>query len=416
MKKCLLFVIALTFVLSLFAGCSKAEDNSVADSGAQAVSDSVVFCDGYSVENESENGDEVSYYGLIGYDKLAKDTGLKISAVNFFEDQQQLKILAGDSDVDIYFISSSLAGILKKQEIYTVIESEKITKFNSECFDYLDEFTKTESGETVLMPVYLSVSGLAYPEAAAEEAGFDRSDILYYDDMMELVKGYKGERNAYSAGDSFFADMELQYENFYCDFANGKLDYMTDEYKKLYKTLEGWQRYGQSPAPPHFVNPFSAKERANVNKPENVLLIDTTYRYMIETVNDFSGWRAAPMPRMSDKVTANFVNANFAYINPFSKNKEAAVKALEALADNFYDLEGIYPYSILKKDKSVYPQSFRTDTQLFDDFYDIAKDGFMPKLRLFTAHNDIEEYQNGRATLDEAVEMYQREVNIWLNE
>lgn len=86
------------------------------------------------------------------------------------------------------------------------------------------------------------------------------------------------------------------------------------------------------------------------------------------------------------------------------------------MADDYFNLQGVYPYSIIRSEISEYPNKYKPESELFNDYYNIAKNGFINDYSLFTAHNDIDDYQNGTITLDEAVEMYQREVDIWLNE
>lgn len=203
MKKLLVIGIVFIMALNLLAGCAENGDSEVVDVSK------VVFCDPYG-GGDKDNG----YYGIIDYSGLERSSGLKISAVNFLDDQQRLKLLAGDTDADIYIISPDLARLLKEKGIYSLIESEKIKQFNSGCFDYLNDYTMTDSGETYLMPVFLNVCEIAYPKSAAEEAGFDNSNLLYYDDMMDIVKNYPGERIAFSSNTSFFSHMELQYEHF----------------------------------------------------------------------------------------------------------------------------------------------------------------------------------------------------------
>ena len=89
---------------------------------------------------------------------------------------------------------------------------------------------------------------------------------------------------------------------------------------------------------------------------------------------------------------------------------------LEELAANYFDYLGVYKCTYLFEDESCYPENYLPESQLFADIYNICKNGYISAYQVNTVHGDIEEYQNGKITLDKAIEMYQREVDIWLNE
>lgn len=335
--------------------------------------------------------------------------------------------MAGDTDVDIYILGYSTVQKLIEKGIYTPIDSDVIREFNDGCFDYINGYTYTDSGELVL-PIFANFPAIVYPQDAADELGFTKDDLKYYDNFIEVVRSnYGGQRIAFTTGSILFNEMAFQYDNYYCDFANKQFNYMTDEYKKIYSTLNGWQRYGNpfsgdvSTVSPYFLNKVINAEL--LTDQNNVLLFNTYLSnayddivgYMSER-NDVSGWRATPIPRISEKVTGNRAMVTFAFVNPYSERKDEAVKVLEAVADNYFKCLSGSQYSLIRKDLTEYPDSYYPDSELFNDFYEIAKNGAVYQTGLGGTHNDIEEYQNGRATLDEAIAMYQREVEIWLNE
>ena len=129
---------------------------------------------------------------------------------------------------------------------------------------------------------------------------------------------------------------------------------------------------------------------------------------------DLNEWCVMPIPRISEKVDANYVNPTYAIINPFSKHKDEALKFLEYISSDYFNTQS--SYSFIVEDKSVYPERYMTDSDIFSDVHSIYENGFLQTHFLSSTRNDIDEYQNGRITLDEAIAMYQREVEIWLNE
>lgn len=402
------------------------------DSNTQTISSAYTVREKGTVENALIINDPYKYEwsenGVFNYNTLSSQSGIKCKPRNNQDDNVLLKIMAGDTDVDIYILGYSTVQKLIEKGIYTPIDSDVIRGFNEGCFDYINDCTYTDSGEPVIMPIFANFPAIVYPQAAADELGFTKDDLLYYDDFIEVVKNnYGGQRNAFTAGSLLFSEMEFQYDNYYCDFANKQADYVTDEYKKLYSTLEGWQRYGDpfsgevSTVPHYFLNKVTNAEL--LTDQNNVLLFNTylssvygdVMGYMSER-NDVSGWRASPIPRISEKVTGNRATVTFAFINPYSERKDDAIKVLETIAENYYKCISNSQYSMIREDTAEYPDRYYPDSELFNDFYEIAKNGAVYQTGLGGTHNDIEEYQNGRATLDEAIAMYQREVEIWLNE
>lgn len=365
--------------------------------------------------------------GVFNYSTLSSLSGIKCKAKNNIDDNVLLKIMAGDTDVDIYLLNYETVRKLVDKGIYLPIDSDIINTFNEGCFDYVYNCSYTDEGEMILMPVSADYPAIIYPQAAVDELGFTEDDLLYYDSFIEVVENnFGGKRKAFTTGSMLFYELEFQYNTYYCDFDAKRADYMTDEYKKLYSTLDGWQRYGDPTGnipivPPYFVNKVMNLEL--LKDRSNVLLFNSYFSSAYDDVidrtngqNDVSGWRAAPIPRITDKVTSNRAMVYFAYVNPYSTRKDEALKVLETIAENYYKCIASSRYPLIRKDISEYPERYHPDSELFKDFYDIAQNGAVFRIGSGGFHNDIEEYQNGRATLEEAIAMYQREVEIWLNE
>lgn len=407
----------LAIMLAMLSGCANSNEEADANiDQANAAGGSVVI---------NNNG----YLDNFDYYALSEKTGVKISVTDYMEDEFFLKILAGDSDVDIYFIRPANILQLSEKGIYYPFESQSISDFNDSCFDYISEFCDVD-GKTVYMPVNSSFAAILMPKAAIEETGMTSSDIEFLDGYFSFARSYQGDRIAFTNGALLFMNLEGQYQHFYCDFANGKFDYMTPEYLNLYeKMLSGYLRYAQEPgAPEGFMHNISG-----ISSNSNYALMTYGSYWDYSSFNEkndgtdivdatgpssfFDKWRAFPVPKISSKITQNNVSATYAMINPYSNNKEAAVKVLEEIAANYYDYAGYYNrFSFMFEDRSAYPEHYRPDSEIFGDFFNIAANGFIFPYQVFTSHPDIEEYQNGRATLEEAVAMYQREVEMWLNE
>lgn len=365
----------------------------------------------------------------IDIDALARHTDCELNYTDLSEDDITIKILAGDSDVDIYFISASLAGKLIDKNIYAPIESEAVKSFNASCFDYLNSACLAENGDIALMPVSNYVLGIVYPVAGLEEAGIEREELRYYDGFMSAVRNKRSSKHVFQFGDVIYNSLLMQYAKYYCDFENGEFDFTSDRFAKFFTELLTYYPDYNSWEPKGFMHPRKYDPEANpelVGKEEtanfsaDLTLMNISgynyYEYATHCPEFFDDWRAVPMPRLSQDVPANYVEAEFAIINPYSKNKEAAVKLLEDIAGSYMSVRGGQAkYSFLLKDKSAYSADYHPDSQVFADFHGIASDGF-----IFTYEIDCaavcDEFSRGLTTEKEALAELQRQVDISLNE
>lgn len=366
--------------------------------------------------NDKYSGSGGASSSILKLSEIPELTGIQCDVKGYGSSEAMIKLMAGDSDVDIYFIDGTEARLLIEKGIYTPISSEIISEHNNSCFDYLAEFCISGSGDTALMPLTSSVSGVLVPKSVVSEQQLDSKDIAYIDDYLDFVRNYTGARKAYSTGDNLYSFLNYQYEKYYCDFANGLFDYNTEEYRHIYKELlSGYRRRGETPETVTGFVHSNGSEKFDTN---NVLAAEGDFSGYVDFADD---WRAYPIPKISAQVEANFVNAVFAFINPNSNNKEAAIKVLEAIAENYTELTDevayeVFCYPFIKKDKSEYGERYQTDSDLFNDFYEIAANGFVHEYQIASYRNDIDEYQSGSLSLDDAIAMYQREIDIWLNE
>lgn len=364
---------------------------------------------------------------------VAKETGLK-GKYKISEDIY-VKLLAGDSDVDIYFVPMSIIKPLVDQGVYVPINSEVVTKFNAGCFDYINEAAKDKNGQIVAMPIYDYTSLVVYPVQAAEELGFAREDITYYDDFQALVESTTERKSYINGTGTLYFSLEDQYDYYYNDFANKKAKYDTELFRHIYSHLDGWQRKENLSytVPKGYSVPSELGVQGNklaYNSDTVLFNINVRYqdvlgvmeRYSWDNLGDFkfdvNDWRAIHMPWITEKVDKNISSIWYAIINPYSKHYDEAVKVLEYVAENYFD--SVYGYAgdypIIRKDISEYPEKYHTETQIFKDAYEIAENGCILSYRMPDIQNDIEGFQSGRITMDEAIAERQRQIDSWLNE
>lgn len=430
MKRLLAIILAMLLLVSCGANQDGPKPTVTNDATVTSTWDNTFEGTEYSTQKSDPSKPTLADVSLasdyyIDYDIIADGTGLEIEGKVLNAGDSLLKIMAGDLDVDVYFIAATTARLLKEQGVYTKMTSDKIIDFNNSCFDYIRDLTLDDDGNTYLMPIMSYNSALVYPEKALIEAGISPESLEYYDSFMKAVREYSGSRKKYITGMGFFGVLDNQYQNYYCDFKNKKFDYNTDVYKNIYGFLDGWVTNSPNPTPPYF------SERSFMSddylRADDILFdLQTDYStYAVGLIEnefatadfeyDINEWRAVHQPYISEKVDKNLTNVVFAYINPNSTKIDNAIKVLEYIADNPFDAMG-RKYSFILKDKSAYPESYRPDSTLFNDFYKIAENGFINEYVVPSARPDIDDYQRGKTTMDKAIKAYEREVEMWLNE
>ena len=362
------------------------------------------------VINDPYSGQGGALSSIVRLDRFSEYSDIPIAVEGYGYSDVVLKILAGDSDVDIYFLSVTEARELLEKGICEPITSEKIIKHNGSCFEYLESFCNVD-GKTFLMPIMSSLTAIAVPNEIYPEL----PDISCIDGYLSWVRNYQGPRKAYTRADNLYTFLNCQYEKYYCDFKNRSFDYDTEIYRHIYsELLSGFERYSETPGA---VKGFESAALKDLTDESTVLAAEGNFS---EYSGEADGWRALPIPKISDKVEGNFVNAVFAYINPYGDNKENAIKVLETIAENSDMTDGgiyeIFNYPFIKKNRSDYGEKYFTDSALFNDFFEIAENGFVHEYQILSERNDIDLYQSGRISLDEAIEMYGREVKARLNE
>jgi len=425
-----LLCLALVPMIVLMSSCSGGKENQAVTQSTEAEID-------YSgtilkVNDRTAGTDFSTGVGQLNYQSLFMDTDIKFRSTNYSMDETRLKLLAGDSDIDIYIISASEIPSFIENGFYTPFESEVIDEYISQCHEMLQEYSYID-GKAAFVPVLLSIPAILIPKSAIEETGVKYSDIEYLDGYLEFARSYEGERIAYTGSTLLFSFLQEQYELYYCDIENKDVDFETPLYMHIYEEIwGGWQdpRGGIGATigfEHHITGDYS-------NNSEKALCTYGTYLdseiftdkrlntdpnvYMTSGSTDFfEKWRAFPIPKISKEVTSNSASAAFAFINPFSENKDAALYVLETIASDFFRYSGYYTkFSMQFEDKSAYPEYFYPESEIFNDFFSMTKSIAFSDFAFTTKRTDIDDYQAGKLTLEEAVAEYQRQVDIWLNE
>ena len=425
-----LLCLALVPMIVLMSSCSGGKENQAVTQSTEAEVDYsgtvLNVCDRFAGNNPP------SSLGYLNYSRLSTDTGIKFITSRYFIDETKVKLLANDSDVDIYIVASSEVPDYMSAGYYTPIESDVIEKYIDSCHKVLSELAYA-SDKIAFMPVSLSINAILIPISAISETEVTPEKIEYLDDFLKFVREYDGNRIAYTNSSSLFSDLENQYEILYfSDTSNKDINFITPEYMHIYSEILSYtnsdDKIGATLGFEHNLTgdysnnsekalcTFGSYSSAE-NFTDKRLNTDPNVYMTSGSTDFFEKWRAFPIPKISEEVTSNSASAAFAFINPFSENKDAALYVLETIASDFYKYAGNNSkYSMMFSDISAYPDYFYTDSNIFSDYFEMLKNAKLSKFVFPAARTDIDDYQAGKLTLEEAVAEYQRQVDIWLNE
>ena len=425
-----LLCLALVPMIVLMSSCSGGKENQAVTQSTEAEVDysGVVL----TVQDTLAGNDFVTGLGELNYQVITQETGIRFRSKCYLPDEIILKMLAGDDDIDIYFISNSQLHNVIDCGFYTIIESEIIDNYISQCRDILQEYS-TVDGKTAFVPVSSGASAILIPKSAIEETGVTAQDIEYLDDFLEFVRNYDGDRIAYTNSSSLFSNLEGQYKSVYCDFENKEANFETPLYMHIYEEIwGGWQDpkdgVGATIGFEHnLTGDYSNNSEKALctygsyidaeNFTDKRLNTDPNVYMTSGSTDFFEKWRAFPIPKISEDVISGIGGGTYALINPYSENKEAALKVLELLASDYFKYTGNTLSGFMYEDKSMYPESYHPDSEIFNDFLNIIDDNTTMAYYTFSVQRlDIDDYQAGKLTLEEAVAEYQRQVDIWLNE
>lgn len=365
--------------------------------------------------------------------QVASGIATKYIVGDISSDDFLAEVMAGNPEVDIYVmaLTSKQAQAMKKKGFYTPLNSSQvIQEYQEACFPYISEEMTTDSGDIWILPVGIDTSAIWYVEENLEQVEVITEQFCTMDSFIELAKDMKeklkdSQLRTYVTPMLMCFNWVTQYESICCDFAKGIINYNTKEYKELFETVwKGWKIYGQKVVHPYFSSWLEEEEDYGLlgNHP---CYIPSRVVYKQCSVGDhlvygdFSGWRVAQLPVFSEEVQGSYISTVGLVLNPYSSKKELAMTYLETIANNPLGIYGdgyVETTSFLFEDTSIYEGFYDMSQPAAQDVYNIFKEGTLSMPGYPYYFSIVNDYQEGRLTLDEAVNRLQRETEMWLNE
>lgn len=372
-------------------------------------------------------GTASAYYIPVKMNKLEADYGIAASAyeTEFYDNELLLKLMAGDKDVDIYIctINTNIGRNIRKNGIYVPLnDSEKIRTALEGYWDYLEDFCYCENGDIWGVPIAVDMEVTWYVPENMEKLGLTVTDLELFNSFL-LAQGKVKEQDKYEyygEATTFANDMRNLYHANY-----GYLDYDNEIYRDWFtKMWDGWIRwsgpYAQHPTFQN-INEDPEYEEGKEYNTEKVAFKSESVAKMLTRATDLSGWRACAFPKLASTEEKSPLIIYYAFVNPYSENIEAAKAYLSYIVGNPQEYtripEGALSMNFVYKDKEAYAEKYDIHAPWFEDVFCIYEQGAVYEALLSNSdYAYIDEYQNGRWTLDETIEYLERQAEMYMNE
>ena len=357
------------------------------------------------------------------------------------------KLVRGDEDVDVYFISMGSAYCEKLMEdgiCYPLDESACLQADQEAFWNSISEFFRTESGSIWGMPLQCGAEVLlTYPENM-KKYDVTEEDIGDYFSLLKMLErvGNDQERHCFLQGSSYGQDLLLGY------LANhGKERKLGEEFREYLQTMwTGWTMYGFHEEEnlyenhplmgvAYMKNPayvdmsfqelieknlwnelqLSVYGNAFLMDPEETIFNMTNSREILKREALREGTRAYPLPLLSKNDRKLLYVGGVAVINPRGKHREKALQYLETLSAYLREHGTL---GFVYQDKSAYEGIFDMDSELMQDLYGIYQDSMVrrPGIADDVFSEDIYPYHQGKKSLDEAMDSIQEKIRAFYGE
>ncbi len=377
-------------------------------------------------------------YLVLNPDEIKRISGLRTKTVERSLELEAFitELMAGNPDVDIYIIGSGsvLVPRIKELGMYTPLnDSEIISGYLGNCFDYIKSAATNENGDIWMAPLYEYCQMTWYVPENMEKFGVTPQELCMLDSyiaVLERLHDEMGEFHYYNHANRFFLQCDSMYDKNYNDYEAGKIDFDTDLYRSIAGFFwPGWDRYGSATANhPLFFNLYQRMEGEVMtlgktpDLDKNTVIFKTVdwaehlwAMSLKKTTEMMEGWRVVPFPKLASENEQNLVSVTCAFVNPYSQQKDAATEYLEVVLEN--QVRTVRQPAFFREDVEYYKAYYDTSLPAFQDMYEIFKNASVPQAYSWDTSNEyITEFQRGLISFDEAIARRQRSAVMGLEE
>ena len=352
------------------------------------------------------------------YMREPHDNGYLVTKTILEPQEYALKVLAQDTDFDVYLLESRQAisyNIKEKGAFYALNEVEGVQEYLDACFPYIKEEATNEEGDIWMIPVESSIFTLDYHKAFNEENGvdLDEMNLLEFLQFVEEVEVKEPEKGSISLR-TLIETMFLQYLNKYDSFDTDVFRQYAKQLKQIndnaghivadtfyVETVRMWDYLGQDPT-------YTQEELEQIPffyYDSNVYLRSFLVFQEKLGTSDIIG--ITKIPRISEEL-GNTGVLTFLCVNPQSENLEFALEYISDFCKYMLEQKDTF----LLQEESTY-----TDAPLIKEYYEVYKEGSIAFAMEDSIYWDtFWNYIDGEIRLEEMVEEIERKYQIFVGE
>ena len=322
-------------------------------------------------------------------------------------DTFSLKVLAQDTDFDLYLLDSghpNSYNIKKNGVFYPLNEVAGVQEYLDACFPYLKEIATNEDGDIWMIPIQLSIPGLFYDKQYCMAQGIDFS-AMNYREFMAFTQKAELETLEKITNVKTIVEFFKQYLSVEDSFDTELFRMNAKQLKSLYQTVGRYITASIMPIRkdgvvqgelPEFFYEYEYSRSNLLRYAENV-----------EQLGDLENVGMMAVPKVSKEVK-NVGTCTFFAVNPQSDNLEATLSYLSTLCTYLMTQQD----SFLLSDESMY-----SNNSLIKEYYKLHEDGaiyFQMDEEVYS--NVFDDYLEGKIELEDMITEIERKREIYTKE
>ena len=330
--------------------------------------------------------------------------GYQMTTYSASEDEFALKVLAQDSDFDLYVLDTRndcAYNLMEKGAFYALNEVNGVQEYLNACFPYCKELAYNGEGDIWMLPVDIDIPGLVYNKGFCAGKNIDYSSMNYMEfmELIEQVEATEPEKIGIHI-DTILESMLMQYMSKYDSFDTELFRSHLSKLKQVYSNAATWgyeSVYGKSLGngiPEEFYLSFEY----NSEWLESLINNETAARYYALSV----------FPKLEDGM-GNIGTMTLLAVNPESGNLKETLNYVTAYCNYMLTMKN----SFVLAEESTYDM----DNTFVKNLYEHIAGGSIEFRMADEIYLDaFWKYLDGEISLDEAITEADRKMKFYKGE
>ncbi len=314
-----------------------------------------------------------------------------------------LKVLARDTDYDLFYLSSreTMAYNIRENGVfYPLNEVEGVQEYLDACFPYIKELATDEEGNIWMIPVKTAVIGLLYNREFCETNGVDLTSMDWIEFLNFTAESKKAEGSIADISTYVLKEQFIeQYLTKYDTFDTPEFRACAEQFRKVMQEQGEWMIYLSITGP---------IEQGIISECYyEGFVYDRAIEDVVEKIGDSDSVGVIGIPKISEDIK-NVGSITFLAVNPASDRLEQTLDYITAFSKYMMTEKDTF----LLEDETMY-----TDIPIIKEAYQMYADSEIYfQLDYSVLHTSFVQYLNGEIELDEAIEEMDRRYKVYIGE